>query len=344
MLMHVELPPTAGPSSVRLRGSLLAAGVSDPELRAGIKDGSVSRVDRGAYVPGDAAAATVTGRHRHRVEAAARRSPDLVIGHVSAAIVHHYPIWGATLQRVHQIRPGSGGSLRTARRHVHVGRLAPEDIVTVGDIRVTSPARTLVDLARNEGFDTAVIAADFALHAPVFAKETSPRPLVTTEQLTAALARARHLPHIGAARRALRFADGRSESVGESRTRLTLRSCGLPDPELQVDVLDRGLFVARVDLAYPEFAVVIEFDGEAKYGMLLAPGESASGAVIREKQREDDLRRLGLVVVRLTWRELADRRLVHERVAAAVEHGRTVMALGGMTGTLVRRPPIRIAR
>jgi hypothetical protein len=245
---------------------------------------------------------------------------------------------------VHQIRPGSGGSLRTARRHVHVGRLPPEDIVTVDGMRVTSPARTLIDLARIVSWETAVIAADHALHLPIFGTDASRRPLLTTEELEGALDQAGHLPKVGAARRALRFADGRSESVGESRTRLVLRSLGLPDPELQVEVLDRGQFVARVDFAYPELGVVIEFDGETKYGALLAPGESPSDAVIREKHREDDLRRLGLVVVRLTWGELSDRRLVYDRVTAALEQGRKVMAAGGMTATLLPRPPIRIAR
>jgi hypothetical protein len=323
---------------------LLIAGVTDPELRAAIKDGTVSRIDRGAYVPGDAVQTTALGRYRQRVQAAASRSPDLVISHASAAVLHRVPVWGTELARVHQFRPGSGGSLRTARRQVHVGRLAPEDIVTVGGLRATSPARTLIDLARTVPFHTAVIAADYALHPRATESGGSRRPLVTPDELGAALDRAAHLPGAAAARRALRFADGRSESVGESRTRLILNACGFPDPELQLEVLDRGQFVARVDLAYPELAVVIEFDGETKYQALLAPGERPSDAVIREKHREDDLRRLGLVVVRLTWRELSDRQLVHERVAAAVDQGRKVMAMGGMAATLAPRPAIRIGR
>jgi hypothetical protein len=303
-------------------------------LGAGIRDGSVFRVDRGAYAPRSDAATNAAGRYRLRVEAAARRSPQLALSHTSAASVYRVPVWGVRLQRVHQIRPGAGGSSKTDRRWVHVGRLDPADIVTVDGMPVTSPARTLVDLARIVPFQTAVIAADNALN----------REIVTPAELASALDRAAHLPGVGAARRALLFADGRSESVGESRTRLLLHSCGLPEPELQIEVFADGVFVGRGDLGYVDCGVLIEFDGETKYGQLLAPGVSPTDAVLKEKYREDDIRRVGVVVVRVTWHELQDRALVRSRVLAAIEQGRKVVAWGGLTGRLVPRPPVRIGR
>ena len=50
----------------------------------------------------------------------------------------------------------------------------------------------------------------------------------------------------------------------------------------------------------------VEFDGAVKYS-----GADGRQALVDEKHREDELRRLGYRVVRLTWRDLAD----PERVA-----------------------------
>ena len=49
----------------------------------------------------------------------------------------------------------------------------------------------------------------------------------------------------------------------ETRTRLLLVLAGLPLPLVQFDVYDAaGRFVARVDLAYPQIKLAIEYDGD----------------------------------------------------------------------------------
>jgi very-short-patch-repair endonuclease len=49
----------------------------------------------------------------------------------------------------------------------------------------------------------------------------------------------------------------------ETRLRLTLVLGGLPRPVTQHRIYDHtGRFVARVDLAYPELRIAIEYDGE----------------------------------------------------------------------------------
>ena len=59
-----------------------------------------------------------------------------------------------------------------------------------------------------------------------------------------------------------------------------MKDLGLPEPNLQVVVRrPRGDFIARVDLAYPDLGVIIEFDGETTYTALLRPGQSASHVV-----------------------------------------------------------------
>lgn len=64
-------------------------------------------------------------------------------------------------------------------------------------------------------------------------------------------------------RRALELADGRSESPQESRLRVLLVEAGFATPQLQHEVRDaRERFVARVDLAYPEQRLAIEYEGD----------------------------------------------------------------------------------
>ena len=61
--------------------------------------------------------------------------------------------------------------------------------------------------------------------------------------------------------------------------------------------------------------VLVEFDGRAKYGM---GGRRREDDLWAEKQREDRLRALGYVVVRLVWADLDRPQVVIQRVLAAL--------------------------
>ncbi len=81
----------------------------------------------------------------------------------------------------------------------------------------------------------------------------------------------------------------------------------------QVVISDRdGSFVARVDFLVDGTAVVVEFDGKVRY----AAGDP--GVLWQEKRREDRLRRLGYVVVRITWADLETPGAVAAKVRAAL--------------------------
>ena len=90
------------------------------------------------------------------------------------------------------------------------------------------------------------------------------------------------------ARRVAAFLDPRSESVGESFSRVRCHELGLPVPDPQFDVFDDlDLFVARTDFGWPELRTLGEFDGMSKYLRLRRKDETIEEAVIREKLRED---------------------------------------------------------
>ena len=330
MVVKGELPV------VMHRFDLLADGITDAEIKSARGSGVWTRVHRGVYCESESLAGlNEEERYRLRSIAVARRSPRLVLSHQSAAVMLGLPLWKAPLDRVHLIRAADGGGRAGPGRVVHMGRLAPAELGRVAGTPVTSPSRTLIDVACSTSFATTVVAADAALRCR----------LVTPDELAAALAKTEHRRGAAAARRALRFADGRCESVGESLLRLAMHQARLPEPELQVLIIGTdGSVIARADLGYPELGVLIEFDGAIKYSKLLQPGESAHDAVLAEKIREDRIRDLGYVVVRVMWAELHDPAAVAVKINAALARGRKVVAAAGITGTWSTSPAIRIAR
>ena len=330
------MPMAADPATILTHGNLLAAGFSSQEIRQARSSGELAGLSRGAYCVGSIyQAADREGRHVLTARAVADRAPHLVVSHLSAAVIHGLPVPRAALGRVHLTRPGRSGWRQDGRSIQHTGVLASSDVIEMAGLRVTSLARTLVDFARTQAFEIGVVAADQALH-------TSP---AIVDELVDVLGRARGLPGAGAARRALLFADGRSESPGESRTRVTCHLVGLQPPDLQCEIFDaRPAFVARADLGYLASGVLIEFDGMVKYGDLLRGNRTAQEVLAREKHREDALRELGWLVVRVTWADLADSARLARRLHEALDRGRRLVGLGGIVGSANPRPPVRLPR
>ena len=164
--------------------------------------------------------------------------------------------------------PGRGMTMSDlVARHA---RVTPDEVVIVDGIRVTSPARTVIDVARTLPFEQAVAVADAALHGEI----------LTADELEAALRRAGGARGLPAARRVVAFADGAADGPGESISRVRLARAGLPRPELQHVVrVATGRFIAQVDFWWPD-------------------------VVYREKRREDAVRATGAPVVRWDWRDL----------------------------------------
>lgn len=283
-----------------VRSQLLAAGFTDDEVRRLVREGRLSPVRRGVYVQG-ALPDDILARHVLQVEAALRAlADDAVVSHVSAAVLHGLRIWAVPLDRVHVTRARRNGGRCGAFVHVHTAPLDPAEVVVVGGLPVTSLARTVTDLARSVPFEQAVVLADSAM----FHKR---RDCIGPTDLAEALERAPRWPGSPAARRVVAFANGLSESVGESRSRLAIAAAGLPLPVLQWEVhaAGTGAFIGRVDFGWPELCAVGEFDGLVKYGRTLLPGQDPVEVLVAEKRREDALRAEDLGVVRWLWSDLS---------------------------------------
>jgi len=113
--------------------------------------------------------------------------------------------------------------------HVHAAPLVGSDVVTLNGVAVTSAARTVLDLARTVSFHQAVSAGDRALALGLDPSE-----------LRESLSRMRSWPGVRAAHRTCALLDPRSESVGESFSRVRFVEQGIPAPMLQYEVYDEN--------------------------------------------------------------------------------------------------------
>lgn len=185
----------------------------------------------------------------------------------------------------------------------HVGRDA--ETISVGGLRVTTPARTIVDLARTGTLQTAVAAADHALRHGLCSRAE----LLSEVDAVPPRVRGRNNAKLVAV-----LADPLSMSAGESLSRVQMFLLNLPRPQLQKEIRDDAGLIGYVDFGWE--GVVGEFDGKVKYRVPEGvDAKEATEALWREKQREDRLRRQ-VGVVRWVWSVALDRHRLGAVLAA----------------------------
>jgi hypothetical protein len=272
----------------------------DRAVRREIGAGRLSRVRRGVARPRLVALKELSRddryveerlRHLDEIEAVrATRRSDIVVSHVSALAVHGLPWLGRWPKSVDILE--SPESNRRSKNGVIVHRRAtPEaDVVEVGDLLVTSPARTIADLARAGNAIASVVALDFALgsHAPGM--------LHTTKEQVLEILAADSSWGGSRAARIIEFADARSGSPGESGGRVLFAKWGFEAPDLQASYPSPSGGHYDVDFRWPRSRfgkpLVGEFDGIGKYVREeYLRGRTPGEAVVAEKKREDWIRR-----------------------------------------------------
>jgi very-short-patch-repair endonuclease len=222
---------------------------------------------------------------------------ETVIGGLSAAAWFGAPI--ATAADPVTVLRGEGVLWKGPRGvRVHQTALAPGDHVVVDGVPLSSPLRTAWDVATLEPLAIAVSALDAMARAEA----------VSVPELVS-MARG-GTGRWGAARvrRAVPFVDPRAESVPESRVRVALVLAGLA-PEPQYEVRSAGRFVARVDFAWPEARVALEYEGAYHF---------EEGQIVRDDARVARLRAAGWEVIRMSAADLRDLDAVVEKVRSAL--------------------------
>jgi hypothetical protein len=297
-----------GADGLLRRGRLLEAGFAPGEIDRLVRTGRLRGVRRGVYRLGDAVGLPTASEHVLRARAAApQMADDAAFGYVTAALALRLPVWSIPLDRLHLVRARNAGGGRVRRgTHIHRAPLPDGDVIELRGLRLTSPARTMADLARSVSAERALVTVDAALHE--FSRRRGPSedrgPGATTiDAIAEVLDRFSGRTGVPAARRVLDLADEHCESPGESRSRFRMHVDGLADPVTQWKVPDLSF---RTDFAWPRLGVVGEFDGKVKYGRALRPGQDLGAVLWEEKRREDRIRATGLAVVRWTWSDIAD--------------------------------------
>lgn len=298
------------------RPEALSTGLSDEVLARLLRRGTIVRLKHGIYANRAVGELTFDAGYLRDIRATALRfGPAYAVSHLSAAIVHGLPLPPARPGPVHLTRLVPSHRSREARHGVlvHHADSSETPVVTVGDLVVTSVERTIADCLRTTATRTSVPVAD----AAVF------RGLTTLEQVKDYLEVQRRWAGVRRARQALALVDGRRETWLESYSYVRLDQLGVELPTPQVEVYDElGFLVGRVDGLWRDGATVAEMDGRGKYVLGGLEAGNVADAVIAEKVREDDIRDLGLEVVRWGLDDLRRRPdAVVRRIAAARRRG-----------------------
>lgn len=288
----------------------LDAGVPRDRLYKAIRAGAVSRLRRGVYVvPSEAAGREgespwhIQATHSTNVaRGAALALSDCAVSLTSAALLLGLPVPQRGLSLGHVTRPG-GKNGRTGGVQVHSAMLPESHVTVLAGLRVTSPARTALDIARTTSLPDALICMDAVLRRYIDHARDGSMPLRLavheSELIQAAhthvadvLADMRGWAGTRNARRALEWADPAAESAFESESRGALLEYGVPRPACGFPIVGANGRTYWADMAWRDGRVVGECDGLIKY--------SDPRVLYEEKLRQEALENAGSKVVRWT--------------------------------------------
>lgn len=181
--------------------------------------------------------------------------------------------------------------------HRRQGRLSPRP---VGGVRVLGPDRSFVDCATTLSFVRLVQAGDWLVHLGLTSLDT-----------LAAYVNASHLDGVVRGRRTYGHVRSGVESPMETLVRLVLILARLPEPATNVDIVDEdGRFVARGDMSYLRYKVLVEYDGRHH--------ERDARQRQYDHLRLERLQHAGWIVVVITAEDLRDKRRIAWRVFDAL--------------------------
>ena len=254
-------------------------GVTPDQLRARVASGAVKQLLHGVYVPGSWVDTPTT-----RARAAACVLPKhCVVVDRTAASLHGIDLFDyAELDAQPRLEVASiGGGAPTRRRGVLGGKrdLLPTDIVLVGGVPVTSPARTACDIACLRGRHRAIGALD----------EFRTRFDLSEADLACFLPRFAGRRGVKQLRELIPLSRAGVDSQPESWIRIDAHDEGFPMPEPQVWVWVPGWGMAKVENAYKGLRIGIEYDGEEHH--------SEDLDVAHDVARREALRRAGWIIL-----------------------------------------------
>jgi very-short-patch-repair endonuclease len=261
------------------RDQLLALDMSPSAITRRLATGRLHEIHQGVYAVGHRA---IT-REAELLAAVMAGGGDSVLAHASAA-----ELWGLPLELERDIHVISATSESRPGIVFHRNALSPEEVTTHKNIRVTTPERTIVDVANG----LSVAQLEHLIRQARYEHLVSNASLATVADAHRGARGMRNL------RRAL---DLSAESGGVSRSNLErrflrfIRRYGLPRPELnyRIELPQRTVYA---DCAWPRQRLIVELDSRMAHH-----NEFAFEA---DRARDRDLLIAGWRTTRVTWRHL----------------------------------------
>jgi len=200
---------------------------------------------------------------RSLARALSAATPGGWISHLTAAVLLGLwlPSWYRGCRELHLSKHRA---LPPVRREGVVGHTVlafDNELMVLDGIRISTPARTWLDLARILPLDDLVAVGDQLVRRPRPELESRTEPWATLPQLTAMLTRHPKLKGIVKAREAMELIRPGSDSAPETFLRLALTAAGLPEPELQLQIVPGDAYSPAADLGYRRQRVAIQYDG-----------------------------------------------------------------------------------
>lgn len=290
MRPRIPVPPELRRGLFRGCDAIAAGLLSEKQLRSA----SFQRVIRGVYA--DA---------RMRVDHGIRCEAALMILPTEVALTAHSAAWMYGVRLADATDPVivacpvdvhiKGVQGVTAHRTV----VDESDVLVRGGMRLACPVRLAWDIATLSEPNRAIVFIDALAHAGA----------LDLNDLEKRVAGSAGMWRVTRVREAIRHVDSRSESPQESRLRLVIVQSGLPRPQVQYEVRDDGQFVARVDLAWPDLRVAVEYDGAH---------HADTVQMRRDRRRLNALVHAGWTVIHATAQDLREPALLLAQILAAL--------------------------
>lgn len=215
----------------------------------------------------------------------------------------------------HVIRPEGAAHLNRPHVIVHRMKLYDDEITLLDGIPITTPERTWLDLAEMLTVDELVVAGDSCVRVPRPDLEGRCMPLCSLQDLQRMIDRHKGKRGLRKAKEAITLIRVGSDSPQESLLRLAMGRAGLPEPELNVPIIDdAGTRHHEPDLSYPQYRIGIEYEGEQ---------HGDEGQIVRDIARSERYAALGWTEVRISKRHM------NPDAKAAVAKVRTALVQSG---------------
>jgi very-short-patch-repair endonuclease len=269
---------------------LLDAGLSKKAIAHRVERGWLARMHRGVYRVGP-----VESRWTREAGALLACGDAAALSHASAGAVSGMRAW---VNGPVDVTIGRGKRAGHEGIRIHHAPLTRGEVTVRDGLRITTPERTLLDLA--------VTLAPEDLDRTV--NEAQARGLTTAEALLSYLARTPRRAGVKALEAALRHEPRPTQSELQRRMLALVVRVGLPLPQTEVDVVGY-----TVDFLWPAQRLIVETDGHAAHG--------TGRRFETDRARDAHLTACGYRVLRFTWRQLTrEPEVVAARLAAALAH------------------------